>query len=46
VWSSPDDLAAYWLLEAEFTPKMGAKDADRRQSAWRRAVERARAFGA
>jgi glycerol kinase len=45
VWSSPDELAGYWLLEAEFTPKMGRKDADRRQDAWRRAVERARAFG-
>jgi glycerol kinase len=45
VWSTPDDLARYWLLEAEFTPAMGRKDADRRQTAWRRAVERARAFG-
>jgi glycerol kinase len=45
LWSSPDELARYWLLEAEFPPKMGAKDAERRQSAWRRAVERARAFG-
>jgi len=45
VWSSPAELAGYWLLEAEFTPKMGAKDAERRQSAWRRAVDRARAFG-
>jgi glycerol kinase len=45
VWSSPDELARYWLLEAEFTPQMGQKDADRRQDAWRRAVERARAFG-
>jgi glycerol kinase len=45
LWSSPDELARYWLLEAEFPPKMGAKDAEWRQSAWRRAVERARAFG-
>jgi glycerol kinase len=45
VWSSPDDLARYWLLEAEFTPVMGRKDADRRQAAWRGAVDRARAFG-
>ncbi|HEY4409301.1 MAG TPA: glycerol kinase GlpK [Acidimicrobiia bacterium] len=45
VWSTPDELAGYWLLEGEFTPKMGPKDADRRQEAWRRAVDRARAFG-
>jgi glycerol kinase len=46
VWSTPDDLARYWLLEAEFTPAMARRDADRRQDAWRRAVERARRFGA
>jgi glycerol kinase len=45
VWSTPDDLARYWLLDAEFTPAMGRKDADRRQAAWRRAVDRTRAFG-
>jgi glycerol kinase len=45
VWSTPDELGRYWLLEAEFTPVMGRKDADRRQDAWRRAVDRARAFG-
>jgi glycerol kinase len=45
VWSTSDELARYWLLEAEFTPAMGRKDADRRQDAWRRAVDRARAFG-
>ncbi|HMC80160.1 MAG TPA: glycerol kinase [Acidimicrobiia bacterium] len=45
VWSTPDELARYWLLEAEFTPAMARRDADRRQDAWRRAVDRARAFG-
>jgi glycerol kinase len=45
VWSAPDELSRYWLLEAEFTPAMKPNDADRRQAAWRRAVERARAFG-
>jgi len=45
VWSTPAELAGYWLLEAEFTPLMRPAEADRRQAAWRRAVERARAFG-
>jgi glycerol kinase len=45
VWSTPEELSRYWLLEAEFSPKMGPKDAARRQDAWRRAVERARSFG-
>jgi glycerol kinase len=45
VWSTPDDLSRYWLPEAEFTPVMGRRDADRRQDAWRRAVDRARTFG-
>ena len=44
VWSGPAELAGYWLLEAEFAPGMDPKDADRRQAAWRRAVDRARAF--
>ena len=44
VWSTPDELARYWLLDAEFTPAMDRRDADRRQDAWRRAVERTRAF--
>jgi glycerol kinase len=44
VWSSPDELAGYWLLEKEFTPAMTSKEADRRQETWTRAVERARAF--
>jgi glycerol kinase len=45
VWSTPEELAGYWLLDEEFTATMAPKDADRRQEAWRRAVERARAFG-
>ncbi len=45
VWSSPDDLGRYWLLDAEFTPAMARRDADRRQDAWRRAVDRTRGFG-
>jgi len=45
VWSTPEELAGYWLLEAEFSPRMDRRDADRRQDAWRRAVERVRRFG-
>src|SRR5438132_897584 len=45
VWSTPDELARYWLLEKEFTPQMRPGDADRRQDAWRRAVDRTRVFG-
>jgi glycerol kinase len=45
VWSTPHELGGYWLLEAEFIPTMGRRDADRRQDAWRGAVDRARAFG-
>jgi glycerol kinase len=45
VWSSPAELAGYWLLESEFLPGMSSRDADRRQGAWRGAVARARVFG-
>jgi glycerol kinase len=45
VWSSPEELGGYWLLEKEFIPVMSPKDAGRRQDAWARAVTRARAFG-
>jgi glycerol kinase len=45
VWSGPEELAGHWLLEAGFTPRMAPKDADRRQAAWRRAVDRTRSFG-
>jgi glycerol kinase len=45
VWSTPAELAGYWLLEAEFTPQMRPAEADRRQATWRRAVERVRTFG-
>jgi glycerol kinase len=42
VWSSPEEVAAQWLCDAEFTPAMREAEADRRQAAWRRAVERTR----
>src|SRR5205085_1211192 len=31
VWSTAEELGRYWLLESEFMPAMGRKDADRRQ---------------
>jgi glycerol kinase len=44
VWSSPEELAGHWLLDAEFTPGMSEREAGRRQQAWRRAVERTRGW--
>ncbi|MGH9037532.1 MAG: FGGY-family carbohydrate kinase, partial [Acidimicrobiia bacterium] len=46
VWSSPEEVAGQWLCDAEFAPAMREAEADRRQAAWRRAVERARGFPA
>ena len=44
VWSSPDEVAAHWRLDAEFTPAVPAAVADSRHASWRRAVERSRAW--
>ncbi len=44
VWAGPDEVAAQWLCDAEFPPSMREAEADRRHRAWRRAVERVRAF--
>jgi len=44
LWGSLEDVAAHWLLDAEFTPAMSEREAGRRQDAWRRAVERARGW--
>ncbi len=46
VWASPDEVAAQWRCEAEFAPAMREAEANRRQAAWRRAVERTRSFPA
>jgi glycerol kinase len=46
VWSGPEEVATQWLCDAEFVPGMRPAEADRRQRAWRRAVERTRAFPA
>jgi glycerol kinase len=42
VWGSLDELSNQWLLEAEFTPKVGASSAQTKYDAWHRAVERSR----
>jgi glycerol kinase len=43
VWASPTDAAAAWREEAAFVPRP-LRDADRRRSEWRRAVDRSRAW--
>jgi glycerol kinase len=42
VWSSPDEIAAQWHLDREFTPSAGEAVVDAAYANWRRAVERAR----
>jgi glycerol kinase len=41
-WSSVDEVAAQWRVDAEFAPTMSAEQRDALQAGWRRAVERAR----
>src|SRR5439155_13501216 len=43
VWSSTDELAKTWRLDAEFTPNPDRAHADALYADWQRAVERARA---
>ena len=40
VWSSPEEVASQWALDARFEPKMSASAANQRYAGWRRAVER------
>ena len=42
VWSSLDELATHWHLDAEFTPAVPPGAADAKYAQWQRAVERAR----
>ncbi|HVF32306.1 MAG TPA: glycerol kinase GlpK [Acidimicrobiales bacterium] len=42
VWSSLDELAEHWHLDAEFRPKASKGAADRAYGQWQRAVERSR----
>ena len=44
VWSSTDELAKTWRLDAEFTPNPDRTHADALYADWQRAVERARAW--
>ena len=44
IWGSLDDLAAYWQLDAEFTPAVPAGAADAKYTQWQRAVERSRGW--
>jgi glycerol kinase len=42
VWSSLDEVAAQWELDAEFTPKASPAGANATYAGWKRAVERSR----
>ena len=44
VWGSFGEVAAQWRVDAEFTPVMSEREADRRHAAWRRAVDRTRGW--
>jgi len=44
VWSTLDEVARHWKLDAEFTPAVPAAVADTRHAGWRRAVDRSRGW--
>ena len=44
IWTSTDDIAAAWTLEAEFAPAADRTVADALHAQWLRAVERSRAW--
>ena len=44
VWSSLDELATHWALDAEFTPSTSQGGADARHAGWTRAVARSRGW--
>jgi glycerol kinase len=44
VWSSTDEVGAYWKADAEFTPAVPVAVADARHAGWHRAVDRARGW--
>ncbi len=45
VWAGPDAVAERWKVDEDFTPTMPKAVADSKHAAWRRAVEKSRAFG-
>jgi glycerol kinase len=44
VWSSTDEIAQTWRLDAEFTPESDRAVADEAYAGWRRAVEHAKGW--
>jgi glycerol kinase len=46
VWSSLDEIAGQWALDAQFEPKASASAAGQRYAGWQRAVERSRGWAA
>ncbi|MBW3557796.1 MAG: glycerol kinase GlpK [Actinobacteria bacterium] len=46
LWSSLDEVASHWALDARFDPKVSPAAADGRYAGWQRAVERARHWAA
>ena len=46
VWSSTDEVAAHWALDARFEPRASQAGADTRYAGWRRAVEKSRHWAA
>jgi glycerol kinase len=44
VWSTLDEVAAQWALDAEFVPTISASAATEKQEAWQRALARSRSW--
>ena len=44
VWSSTDEIAKSWQLDAEFAPASDRAESDRLYEGWKRAVERSRGW--
>jgi len=45
IWKSPEHIAHRWPMERRFLPQMSADERDELYRGWKRAVERARAWG-
>jgi glycerol kinase len=46
VWATPEQVAAAWQLEREYSPRISADQRGSLLQSWRRAVERSRAWAA